>query len=101
VHLIGVPLNVAPSELPMKADHKVELLQTAITALSQLCVDIKEEQAAKPAVKEKKDTRRPASSLDGRGGAQHQAIQQRLKAVAEGLGFRAVVENAVLQGRGH
>lgn len=36
----------------------------------------------------------------GRGGAQHQAIQQRLKAVAEGLGYRATVEKTVLDGRG-
>jgi hypothetical protein len=36
----------------------------------------------------------------GRGGAQHQAIQQRLKAVAEGLGFRVIIEKAVLDGQG-
>jgi hypothetical protein len=36
----------------------------------------------------------------GRGGVQHRAIQQRLKAVAEGLGFRATVEKAVLDGQG-
>jgi hypothetical protein len=36
----------------------------------------------------------------GRGGAQHQAIQQRLKAVAEALGFRATVERSVLDGQG-
>jgi hypothetical protein len=36
----------------------------------------------------------------GRGGAQHQAIQQRLKAEAEGLGYRAIVEKPVLDGQG-
>jgi hypothetical protein len=36
----------------------------------------------------------------GRGGAQHQAIQQRLKAAAEALGFRATVELSVLNGDG-
>ncbi len=41
----------------------------------------------------------PPSDM-GRGGAQHQAIQQRLKAVAEELDFRATIEKAVLDGQG-
>lgn len=36
----------------------------------------------------------------GRGGVQHQAIQQRLKAVAETLGFRVTLEKPVLDGQG-
>ena len=36
----------------------------------------------------------------GRGGAQHQAIQQRVKQVAEELGFRSVIEKPVLDGQG-
>ena len=36
----------------------------------------------------------------GRGGAQHQAIQQRIKQAAEGLGFRSVIEKPVLDGQG-
>jgi hypothetical protein len=36
----------------------------------------------------------------GRGGAQHQAIQKRIKEVAEGLGFRSVIEKPVLDGQG-
>jgi hypothetical protein len=51
-----------------------------------------------PAVPERK-----ASSLPpdlGRGGAQHQAIQQRIKQAAEGLGFRSVIEKEVLEGQG-
>jgi hypothetical protein len=36
----------------------------------------------------------------GRGGAQHQAIQQRIKQVAEELGFRSVIEKPVLDGQG-
>lgn len=43
----------------------------------------------------------PASPKDlGRGGAQHQAIQHRIKATAEELGFRAILERDILQGRG-
>ena len=36
----------------------------------------------------------------GRGGAQHKAIQQRLKAEAERMGFRSTVEKSVLDGQG-
>jgi hypothetical protein len=36
----------------------------------------------------------------GRGGAQHQGIQQRIKKVAEALGFRSVIEKQVLDGQG-
>jgi hypothetical protein len=36
----------------------------------------------------------------GRGGAQHQAIQQRIKQAAEELGFRSVIEKPVLDGQG-
>jgi len=36
----------------------------------------------------------------GRGGAQHQAIQKRIKEAAEGLGFRCIIEKPVLDGQG-
>ena len=36
----------------------------------------------------------------GRGGAQHQAIQKRIKEAAEELGFRSVIEKPVLDGQG-
>jgi hypothetical protein len=36
----------------------------------------------------------------GRGGAQHQAIQKRIKEAAEGFGFRSVIEKPVLDGQG-
>jgi hypothetical protein len=36
----------------------------------------------------------------GRGGAQHQAIQKRIKEAAEALGFRSVIEKPVLDGLG-
>jgi len=42
----------------------------------------------------------PVPADMGRGGAQHQSIQQRLKAVAEELGFRATIEKQVLDGQG-
>lgn len=36
----------------------------------------------------------------GRGGAQHQAIQKRIKEAAEKLGFRSIIEKPVLDGQG-
>jgi hypothetical protein len=36
----------------------------------------------------------------GKGGEQHQAIQQRLKRAAEELGFRATIEKPILEGQG-
>jgi hypothetical protein len=45
--------------------------------------------------------RQPAPPRDlGRGGAQHQAIQKRIKEAAEELGFRSVIEKPVLDGQG-
>jgi hypothetical protein len=54
----------------------------------------KPEEQPVPAVK-----REPTRDL-GRGGAQHQAIQKRIKEAAEGLGFRSVIEKPVLDGQG-
>jgi hypothetical protein len=43
----------------------------------------------------------PGRSRDlGRGGAQHTAVQQRIKHAAETLGFRAVIEKEILDGKG-
>lgn len=42
----------------------------------------------------------PPPSDMGRGGEQHQSIQQRLKAVAEELGFLSTIEKEVLDGEG-
>jgi hypothetical protein len=52
-----------------------------------------------PTPKAEAKTSQPTPDM-GRGGVQHQAIQQRLKAVAEGLGFRATIEKPVLDGQG-
>ena len=53
---------------------------------------------SRPAVAERKA---PATPPDlGRGGAQHQAIQQRIKKAAEKLGFRSTIEKEILEGQG-
>src|SRR6266404_318953 len=36
----------------------------------------------------------------GRGGAQHQAIQKRIKEAADAIGFRSVIEKQILDGQG-
>jgi hypothetical protein len=43
---------------------------------------------------------RPQYKDLGKGGEQHQAIQQRLKRVAEELGFRATIEKQIVDGQG-
>jgi hypothetical protein len=53
----------------------------------------------KPSVVSERKAPSPPADL-GRGGSQHQAIQQRIKQVAEGLGFRSVIEKEVLDGHG-
>jgi hypothetical protein len=46
-------------------------------------------------------TKAPARPADlGRGGAQHQAIQKRIKQAAEAVGFRSVIEKEILDGQG-
>jgi hypothetical protein len=51
-------------------------------------------EATKETVSEKKIVEPPRDL--GRGGAQHQAVQQRIKKAAEELGFRSVIEKVVL-----
>ena len=53
----------------------------------------------KPKVEPAEVKREPPRDL-GRGGAQHQAIQKRIKEAAESLGFRSVIEKPVLDGQG-
>jgi hypothetical protein len=57
-------------------------------------VEIPKAKTEAPAIKHE-----PPRDL-GRGGAQHQAIQQRIKQAAEELGFRSVIEKPVLDGQG-
>jgi hypothetical protein len=51
-----------------------------------------------PTVSERKQSISPADM--GRGGAQHQAIQKRIKQAAESFGFRSTIEKPILNGQG-
>ena len=80
-----------PAPVPPKAEAKPAKPEPAPQANMQA----ENESPAKPEAQ----TSQPPPDM-GRGGVQHQAIQQRLKAVAEELGFRATVEKSVLDGQG-
>jgi hypothetical protein len=60
------------------------------------------ESAAKPAANHRTiDEPKPVSATDsGRGGIQHKTIQKRLKQAAEALGFKAAIEENILDGAG-
>ena len=67
-------------------------LANEVDIKSQVAAEILKEQP--PVIKHE-----PPRDL-GRGGAQHQAIQRRIKEAAEELGFRSVIEKPVLDGQG-
>jgi hypothetical protein len=65
-----------------------------VTERPQAPAEVTKPKEEPPAVK------RELSRDLGRGGAQHQAIQKRIKEEAEKLGFRSVIEHPVLLGQG-
>jgi hypothetical protein len=67
---------------------------TIVEIIPPMVVEIPKAKAETPAIKHE-----PPRDL-GRGGAQHQAIQKRIKEAAEELGFRSVIERPVLDGQG-
>jgi hypothetical protein len=82
-------------ELPKAAEVPIAAEPPAIVEIKPPVVaEIQKEKVEAPPIKHE-----PPRDL-GRGGAQHQAIQQRIKQVAEELGFRSVIEKTVLDGLG-
>jgi hypothetical protein len=99
----SAPTVEPPSSPPTK--HVAEVLKDAevpkavvplpvVEIPPPVVAEIPRSKAEPPAVKHE-----PSRDL-GRGGAQHQAIQKRIKEAAEGLGFRSVIEKPVLDGQG-
>lgn len=76
--LPGAEIVRAESEIPSEGAQETELESSCIAALSEV------------------DSRIP-----GRGGTQHKALQQFVKQIAEGFGWRATIEKPVLAGRRH
>jgi hypothetical protein len=91
------PQPIVPhvSELPKASDvPKAAAPPPAIETKPQVVAEIPKAKVEAPAIQHE-----PPRDL-GRGGAQHQAIQQRIKQAAEELGFRSVIEKPVLGGQG-
>ena len=81
-------------ELPKAAEVPKAVEPPVIVEIKPPVVaEIPKEKVEAPAIKHE-----PPRDL-GRGGAQHQAIQQRIKQAAEELGFRSVIEKPVLEGQ--
>lgn len=88
---IIIPEPLSPPVISLAQPSPVEEKPKAIESPSKA--------AAKPQVPPVID--RPQQTRDlGRGGAQHQAIQKRIKEAAEKLGFRSVIEKPILDGQG-
>jgi hypothetical protein len=87
------PLSTPVAELPKGSEVSKEAEPPAIFEITPpVVVEIPKAEA--PVIKHE-------SPRDlGRGGAQHQAIQKRIKEAAEELGFRSVIEKSVLDGQG-
>jgi hypothetical protein len=91
---IPVRTGTAPSK-PVKI---IEILKDVVSPVAE-----QQSSVVAPVPKSQVETqsikREPPRDL-GRGGAQHQAIQKRVKEAAETLGFRSVIEKPVLDGQG-
>ncbi|MBU6399314.1 MAG: type IV secretion system DNA-binding domain-containing protein [Verrucomicrobia bacterium] len=103
--LLAAQARLATAE-PEPAKRRVKLEQPKVEPAPQAKQPVVETQTPPPVPEAPKpaapaEPKPPAPPLDmGRGGAQHQAIQQRLKAAAEKLGFRATIEKQILEGQG-
>lgn len=89
--------TIAPAEVPPPAPAP-EASQPERAIVPAVSSEASPSETNQPSVSERKAPSRPADL--GRGGAQHQAIQQRLKQAAEALGFRCVIEKRILEGAG-
>lgn len=89
------PLAKPVAELPKVSEvPKAVVPPPIIETQPQTIKEIPKQKEQPPAIKHE-----PPRDL-GRGGAQHQAIQKRIKQAAEELGFRIVIEKPVLDGQG-
>jgi hypothetical protein len=90
-----IPKPAVVEERPLTSDQTPATIVIPAPLLSPVAIP---SETKPPTVSERKAPELPADL--GRGGAQHQAIQQRIKQVAETLGFRSVIEKEVLDGQG-
>ncbi len=85
---------IVPKPEPPKVAENVPPLPPVIPKAAEV------PKAVAPEVPSKTNETPPMPRDLGRGGAQHQAIQKRIKEAAETLGFRSVIEKQVLDGQG-
>ena len=107
--LASLGLATPPSEPPENGGAKPKPMPVKPTPPASAAAEVqkapeqpKPSEVPKQAVAELPKTNgMPSEVRDlGRGGAQHQAIQKRIKEAAEALGFRSVIEKPVLDGLG-
>lgn len=97
----GLEVSDETPKLPSSAQlstPKVKVTQAPVPGVPPIsCIGPEEEKSI-----EEKTKRKPTGSVEeaGRGGAQHQLIQKRIKAVAESLGYRASIEKEILGKQG-
>ena len=96
VKSVPVPTAAEPKageapEVTVSEKEQAPVAAPAVAVPEVAPVTPKQAEAPKPAV--------PPPDL-GKGGAQHKAIQKRVKEAAEALGFRSVIEQEVLDGKG-
>lgn len=89
--------------VPPRADARPAPREVPIPPLTDAPLPVAEKTANSTGTTEPKKEERVATPVAdlGRGGAQHKAIQDRLKDEAEKLGFRVTVEKEVLDGAGN
>ena len=106
-----IETQLAKSRVPLDEPPVRHVISTPPPKLSQMTEPAESPKAVVPPAKEEaKPSKTPEAAVEkrpqglprdlGRGGAQHQAIQKRIKEAAEPLGFRSTIEKTVLDGTG-
>jgi len=93
----------APTETPPASPPSAVAPKSPLPIAAPVIAEISKPVAApvKIAVRSPDSEHAPVPPRDlGRGGAQHQAIQKRIKEAAEKIGFRSIIEKPVLDGQG-
>ena len=87
---------VAEVPKPAVSETRSDLVVPPAATVSETVTKVKPTAHVKPAFE---TVRKPVPPADlGMGGAQHKAIQQRIKRAAEGLGFRVTIEKEIAGG---
>lgn len=94
----GARKQAASAEKPTRSDFRASDSEQQVAPAPSEPPPIPDSEKSVPPPTKPARAQSPADM--GRGGAQHQAIQLRLKTAAEGLGFRAIVEKPILDGQG-